>query len=58
MNECANGLDNCDENANCINREGGFECVCGIGYTGDGVTCQGIFVQSHILFGCQLYHLY
>ena len=34
-------MDNCDENADCINTEGSFECVCKPGYTGDGLICTG-----------------
>lgn len=41
IDECAEDLDNCDENALCINTPGSFECVCieVDGFTGDGVTC-------------------
>ena len=37
--ECVANFDNCDENAECINTDGGFDCVCNEGYTGDGFTC-------------------
>ena len=39
INECENGDDNCNENANCTNTEGSFTCSCNPGYTGDGVNC-------------------
>ncbi|XP_038074341.1 perlucin-like protein [Patiria miniata] len=39
VDECANGLDNCDPNASCTNTPGGFTCACNAGYTGDGTTC-------------------
>ena len=40
INECgSNDLNNCHENAQCINAEGSFTCSCNPGYTGDGVNC-------------------
>ena len=41
INECgSNDLNNCHENAQCINAEGSFNCSCNSGYTGDGVNCS------------------
>jgi hypothetical protein len=40
IDECALNNDNCDPNASCINTAGGFACICGDGYTGDGTVCQ------------------
>lgn len=34
--------DDCSENAECINTEGSFECVCKLGFTGDGRDCEGM----------------
>ncbi len=42
VNECANGSDNCSENAICVNTDGGFTCNCKAGYEGDGITCIDI----------------
>ena len=39
IDECVTGMDNCDENAVCIDTFGGFTCVCNAGFTGDGVNC-------------------
>ena len=40
IDECeSDDLNNCHENAQCINTEGSFTCSCNTGYTGDGVTC-------------------
>ena len=39
INECAEGRNNCHENATCINTFGSFECTCKVGFTGDGVNC-------------------
>ena len=30
---------NCDDNANCTNIDGSFECACNSGYSGDGTCC-------------------
>ena len=30
----------CDQNANCVNSEGGFSCSCNTGYAGDGKICR------------------
>lgn len=42
INECAEGSDNCHQNAYCINNAGSYSCTCWAGYTGDGVTCTAI----------------
>ena len=34
---------NCHADANCTNTKGSFLCTCRTGYSGDGVTCTGIF---------------
>jgi hypothetical protein len=36
--ECASSP--CDENAECINSEGGFYCACKVSYAGDGFHCE------------------
>ena len=46
INECASAdLNNCDENASCSNTDGSFSCTCNIGFTGDGVTCDGLLLK-------------
>ena len=45
IDECVSGEDNCDdERGYCNNSEGGFECSCRVGYSGDGTegNCTGI----------------
>ena len=39
MNECEDGLDNCDPSADCTNTLGSFECQCPEGFVGDGRQC-------------------
>ena len=39
IDECLEGLDNCDANAYCTNTDGSFECECMFGWFGDGVSC-------------------
>lgn len=39
--ECKYDLDNCHADAFCTNTDGSFNCTCLIGYSGDGVTCEG-----------------
>lgn len=40
--ECALGLDDCSDHANCMDTPGFYECVCQAGYAGDGKTCTDI----------------
>ena len=44
INECSEGSDTCDENANCTNTDGSYNCSCKTGYTGDGRNCSGSFI--------------
>ena len=39
--ECERELDDCDQNATCINTFGSYDCLCNTGFTGDGFTCAG-----------------
>jgi len=39
IDECALGTDKCDANAICTNTPGSFDCVCDLGYFGNGLTC-------------------
>ena len=43
--ECAPGMINrCSPEADCVNKEGGYECKCHAGFinNGEGFTCQGM----------------
>ncbi len=46
VNECTDGTANCDENADCTNNEGSYDCKCRSGFTGNGNTCTGSDVTS------------
>ena len=52
INECQNDV--CDTNANCTDTDGGFECRCNPGYSGNGSVCRGMPV-AHNLAVLQLY---
>ena len=53
---------NCDSNAECTDIAGSYTCQCKPGYTGNGVTCNGVFGHmylelSFIDFQSTTYHL-
>ena len=50
FNECESGTPLCDENAFCINTDGGFHCICDNGYTGSGDIgyCNGMLTVCGI----------
>ena len=42
IDECSNGIHDCNENATCMNTAGHFNCTCNSGYSGNGHLCSGI----------------
>lgn len=54
VDECAEGLDDCDENASCYDLVDGYQCVCNAGYSGDGVTCTDIDECAEGLANCDV----
>ena len=45
IDECALGTDTCDEeNADCMDIDGSFSCLCHTGYSGDGFSCTSKFI--------------
>ena len=41
IDECTNGSNDCDENADCSNTDGSYTCSCQSGFSGDGMNCSG-----------------
>ena len=39
--ECAEGSDSCDSNAECMDIDGSYYCLCNTGFTGNGSSCTG-----------------
>ena len=39
INECSEGIDDCDINADCADTDGSFTCICRQGYSGNGTFC-------------------
>ena len=40
VNECEEDLDDCDDDATCLDINNGYTCICKVGYTGNGTTCE------------------
>jgi len=40
--ECAAGVAACHADARCVNRPGGYDCLCNPGHAGDGLACADI----------------
>ncbi len=49
IDECAEGIDNCNVNAECGNTFGSFVCACNMGFTGDGVQCDGMLTLVFLI---------
>ncbi len=42
IDECSNSsLNGCDDNADCIDTEGSYQCYCRSGFYGNGTNCTG-----------------
>ena len=51
IDECLINNGGCHIDANCKNTQGGFNCVCKNGFSGDGFNCTGrIPIQSNSFF--------
>ena len=46
IDECATGAAGCAVSASCTNTDGGFECACVEGYSGDGIDCVPVELDS------------
>ena len=49
INECAMNMSKCDENANCSNNDGSYNCTCNPGYEGNGFNCTGNNISTSLL---------
>ena len=44
VDECFNGAHNCHSEARCLNRDGGFSCMCNSpAFVGNGTFCEGVY---------------
>jgi len=50
VSECVRSLDECDPNATCNNTFGSYDCICNLGFTGNGFICSGIHIHSSLDF--------
>ena len=41
INECNTTMNDCDDNADCTDTEGSYDCSCKLGFTGNGRECEG-----------------
>ena len=41
IDECSAESNPCDENSDCTNIDGSYNCVCKQGFTGNRSTCEG-----------------
>ena len=58
VDECSDGTDNCHTEASCTNNDGGFDCTCNSGYSGNGVTCSGKFILIDVTHVFTRHNLY
>ena len=47
INECEPRINICDENAQCLNTDGSFDCTCNQGFFGNGTICS----KYNVVFG-------
>ena len=49
---CEVGPIDCDTNAICLDRDGGYDCECSIGYSGNGTYCEGMLTPFSFISIC------
>jgi len=42
VDECEQNLHTCSVHATCVNTDGGYDCICKDGFTGDGFKCSDV----------------
>ena len=52
INECAQDMDECADDATCFDTDGSYECACDLGFTGNGFNCS-----SNLIFPTSEYVL-
>ena len=52
---CEVGPIDCDTNAMCLDRDGGYDCECSTGYSGNGTYCEGIIASFPFISMLQSY---
>ena len=55
VDECAEQMDNCHVDANCINTEGNFQCQCKDGFMGSDISCTGTIVIFLEVVNCTIF---
>ena len=48
IDECAAEVSKCDDNADCTNTEGSYNCICKAGFTGNRTTCTGKYIEHYM----------
>ena len=54
VDECVEGLDDCDVNALCTDTVGSFTCDCLDGFVGNGITCAGTSSFTSVTENCKI----
>ena len=57
IDECAEGVHDCHQKAECINTRGSYRCSCVNGYQGSGKQCKGKqVIQVHLRYLIECVH--
>ena len=57
INLCDVGSTDCHTNATCLDRDGGYDCECNDGYTGNGTHCEGTVTFNLELFQLKIWQI-
>lgn len=42
IDQCSTGSHDCSSNATCVSVKGSYDCICNLGFEGDGRVCVGM----------------